>query len=188
LERRGLSFEERETLVDCMLDWIDPDNLVRMHGAEDGPNYHPPNRGQFVGVEEIAQIKGSKPLVSQPGWKDDLTIYTNPGTIDLQWAPVSVLQVLTNVGDARAVNFVKFRQGPDGLDGTNDDHIFKDINEAFQFLGLAGDARNALAPYVTLNDRMVHIVSIGQSGKVYRQVEVVARKLGAQPQILWWKE
>lgn len=188
LERRGLSFKERETLVDSMLDWIDGDNLKRLNGAEDEGDYHPPNRGAFVSVDELQQVKGSRPLVAQPDWKNDLTINTNPGAIDLQWASQAVLEVLPNVGDARAQSFLQVRRGADKLDGTKDDHVFKDLTEALSYLGLAGPAALPVQPFVTLKDPTVRIVSVGQSGKVYRQVEVVARKMGAQPQILWWKE
>ena len=188
LERRGLSFQERQTLVDCMLDWIDADNIPRLNGAEEEADYHPPNRGAFLSVDEIEQIKGSKPLVSQPGWRDDLTIYSNPGNVDLQAAPLSVLEVLPNVGDERARRFIQIRQGPDKLDGTKDDYLFKDINEAMSFLGMSGPAAQQLAAFVTLDDPTVHILSRGQSGKVYRQVEVVARKVGGQNQIFRWKE
>ncbi|MEA3189017.1 MAG: ral secretion pathway protein [Chthoniobacter sp.] len=189
LERRGLSFQERETLVDCMLDWIDPDNLQRVGGAEDEGDYHPPNRSRFVSVEEIEQVKGSKPLTAKPGWKDDFTVFT-AGPIDLQSAPLQVLEVLPNVGDARAQRFIEVRRGPDKEDETEDDRVFKSINpEALSYLGLTGDAAKGLEPYLTLRDQVVHIVSEGQSGKVHRQVELVAQKVAAgQSRIIWWKE
>ena len=190
LESRGLTFQERETLVDCLLDWIDSDNLPRLNGAEDSADYHPPNRGALVSVDEIAQVRGAKPLVSQPGWKDNLTIWSRPGTVDLQSAPVAVLALLPNVENARAQRFVQFRQGPDKLDGTADDHIFKDVAEAMQYLGFAGPTAQALAPFVTVEPTpaTVRIISTGQSGKVYRQVEAVAQRVPGQPNFLWWKE
>lgn len=191
LEARGLSFEERQTLVDSLLDWIDNDKSQRLNGAEESGDYHPPNRGAFVSVDEIAQVKGSAPLVSQPDWKDSLTIWSRPGTIDLQSAPLAVISLLPNVGDARAQRFVQVRQGADKLDGTADDHIFKDVAEAMQFLGFAGPSAQALAPFVTVERTpvIVRIISTGQSGKVYRQVEAVAQKVpGQQTNFLWWKE
>ena len=142
----------------------------------------------FQTVDELLQVKGSEPLVSQPDWKADLTVDTNPGSIDLQWASRAVLQILPNVGDARADQFLHVREGADGIDGTSDDHIFASVAEALSYLGVTGAAVQAMTPFVTLKDPTVHILSIGQSGKVYRQVELVARKVGAQPNILWWKE
>lgn len=191
LERRGLSFQERERLVDCLLDWLDNDNVHRINGAEEEPNYHPPNRGAFISVEEIVQIKGSKPLVSKPGWKDDLTIHSEPGTVDLQSAPLSVLEVLPNIGDPNAQRFLQIRQGLDKTDGTADDRIFKSVEEALQYLNIGGLAKQQLSPYVTVEPKpaVVRIISIGQSGKVNRQVEAVARRVGGgQASFLLWKE
>lgn len=191
LERRGLSFEQRQALVDCILDWLDPDNLQRINGAEEEPNYHPPNRGEFLSVDELALVKNSKPLTSQAGWRDDFTIFSQPGVIDLQSAPLELLEILPNVGDANARRFVQIRAGADKLDGTKDDHIFKDINEAMQYLNIAGPAAAQLAQFVTVEPQppILRIVSVGQSGKVYRQIEAVAGRVqGGQPTFLWWKE
>ena len=45
LEQRGIEFQDRERIIDCMLDWLDADNVKRLNGQEDAPGYHPPNRG-----------------------------------------------------------------------------------------------------------------------------------------------
>jgi type II secretory pathway component PulK len=191
LERRGLTFEQRQALVDCILDWLDPDNLQRINGAEEEPNYHPPNRGEFLSVDELAQVKNSKPLTSQAGWRDDFTIFSQPGLIDLQSAPLELLEILPNVGDANARRFLQIRAGPDKLDGTEDDRIFKDLNEALRFLNIGSTAAQELAQFVTVepNPPILRIESVGQSGKVYRQIEAVAGRVqGGQPTFLWWKE
>jgi len=190
ITNRGLNLEEQEHLIDCILDWLEPGNLPRLNGAKDEGDYHPPGRGQFLSVDELAQVKGSAPLVSQAGWKDDFTIYTNPGLVDLQSASLRVLEVLPGVGESNAQRFINFRQGPDHLDGTIDDHIFKDINEAISYLGLNTNQAQILAPMVYIENPLstVHIIATGQCGNVYRKVEVVAKKAGMQPIILSWKE
>jgi hypothetical protein len=190
LERRGLNFEQRQHFTDCILDWLSPGNLHRLNGAEDSDDYHPPHRGVFLSVQELALVKGSQPLVSQAGWQDDFTIYTQPGAIDLQSASLLILECLPNVGDVNAARFMKVRQGPDGVDGTKDDHIFSGMTEAMSFLGLNGPRAQQLTPYVYLENPLttVHIKSTGQCGNVYRNVEVVAKKQGLQPIILSWKE
>jgi hypothetical protein len=190
LELRGLNLAQREHLTDSILDWLSPGNVGRLNGAEDSENYHPPHRGQFLSVEELAQVAGSEPLVSQGGWQDDFTIYTNPGLIDLQSANRIILESLPGVGSASVTRFLQVRQGPDGVDGTNDDHIFKDATEAISYLGVTGNQAQLLGGYVYVENPLstVHIQSTGQSGDVYRNVEVVARKQGMQPIILSWKE
>jgi hypothetical protein len=190
LERRGLSLEQREHFTDAILDWLSPGNIGHMNGAEDDENYHPPHRGQFLSVDELALVKGSQPLVSQAGWQDDFTIYTSPGQIDLQSASRLILESLPGVGDAATNRFLEIRQGPDHVDGTADDYIFKDAATAVSYLGVTGARANLLGQYVYVENPLstVHIKSTGQAGNVSRFVEVVARKQGFTPIILSWKE
>jgi hypothetical protein len=187
---RGLNLQQIEHLTDSILDWLSPGNIGRLNGAEDDADYHPPHRGQFLSVQELALVKGSQPLVSQGGWEDDFTIYTNPGLIDLQSATRPVLECLPGVGGPNVNRFLQIRQGPDAVDGTADDHLFSGVPEAMSYLGLNGAQAQQLAGYVYVENPLstVHIKSTGQCGKVQRQVEVVAKKMGMQPMIYSWKD
>jgi general secretion pathway protein K len=189
LERRGLNFQEREVLVDCMLDWVDADDTHRINGVEKTDGYQAANMA-FQGVDEIRQVWGSQPLVSKPGWEDDLTVYTQ-GQIDLMSASVEVLSVLPGVNEDAARRFVEMRQGPDKIDGTQDDLVLpkgNEMNTALSYLGLTQSARQQLQNTITINDQTWRIISDGWVGKVHRQIEVVARKGNATPDILSWKE
>jgi len=190
LQQRGLTIQQQVRLTDCMLDWLTPGNVPRLNGAKADGDYQPPGRGVFLSVQELEQVKGSQPLVSQPGWDQDLTIYSNPGQVDLQSASLRVLDCLPGVGGASAVRFLQVRRGPDGLDGTADDHLFTSVSEALSYLGVTGRQATLLAPYVYLENPLanVHIISTGVCGNVSRRVEVVAKKMGMQPIILSWKE
>jgi type II secretory pathway component PulK len=186
LERRGLDLHQRDVFVDCLLDYIDADNIKRLNGAEDEGDYHPANR-ELRSVEELSRVKGTGPLTSQPGWQDDLTIYSQ-GPIDLASANESVLALIPGLSDAQVQAFLKIRRGPDGVDGTADDHVFNSIQEIQMALGLGQNQFAALSPLIGLNDPTMHIRSIGHSGPTIRELNVVARKGAGQPQILYWKE
>jgi hypothetical protein len=80
------------------------------------------------------------------------------------------------------------RRGLDGIDGTFDDLVFKDISAALSLLGFRTGQNKELESLLTVNDQTMTIISEGRSGNVYRQVQVVAVKSGAKPQILSWKE
>lgn len=186
LERHGLDFQQREVLVDCLLDYTDADNVKRLNGSEDDGDYHPANR-QLLSVEELRQVRGTEPLTRQPGWQDELTVYSQ-GPIDLTAANAEILELLPGLGDARVKAFVTIRQGRDGLDGTADDHVFKDLAEVQQALSLSPAQFEQLRPLVSMNDPTLEIRSLGHSGKTTRTIEVIARKAGGKPQILSWKE
>lgn len=186
LENRGLEFQEREAFVDCLLDYVDGDNLKRLNGQEDEGDYHPPNR-ELTSVDEIAQVANSGPLVSQAGWKDDLTI-DSQGPIDLTAASAETMRLLPGLGEARIAAFLTYRQGKDGLDSTIDDPEFKNLREIQSFLALSDTQFKELGGLVMQKDPTMRIISEGRAGNAYRQLEVVVRKAGASPQILSWKE
>jgi len=186
LSRRGLTFHQCEILIDSMLDWIQPGITHHLNGSPDTTTYKNAHR-LFLTIDEVSQVNGSGPLVSQPGWQDDFTLYSQ-GPVDLQAASQLIIECIPGIGDARAIRFVQYRQGPDHLDDTKDDHIFKDLTEAFGFLGLNSSQSEVLNGLVSLQDPTYHIVSVGWSGDVKRKVEVVAQKTGAAPNIVYWKE
>jgi hypothetical protein len=186
LEERGLTFQEREALVDSLLDYVDGDDVHRLNGVEDQGDYHPPNR-ELTSVDEIAMVANTEPLTSQAGWKDDLTI-DSQGPIDLLAAPVEILRLLPGIGESRIVSFVTYRQGKDGIDGTVDDPQFQNLKEIQSFLGLTDAQFKEIGGLVAQKDPTMHITSEGHAGNAYRQLEVVVRKNPGNPQILSWKE
>ena len=189
LQQRGLNMQQQERLSDCILDWLTPGNVPHLNGAKAEGDYRPPGRGAFISVGELAEVKGSEPLVSQAGWQDDFTIYSS-GLIDLQSASLRVLECLPGISAPNAVRFMQMRQGPDGVDGTADDHLFANVQEALSYLGLGGLQAQVLSNYVEIENPLVtvRIKSTGQCGNVYRHVEVVAKKGSLQPTILLWKD
>lgn len=187
LESRGIEFNDREHMVDCLLDWIDADNVAHLNGAEDSGNYHPPNRGQFFSVDEVQDVEGTEPLTSQPGWKDDLTV-DSQGKIDLTSADAHILRLLPGTNDAGIDRFLQWRSGPDQVDGTLDDPPIQKMDQVQAFLGMNKNQWNAIKDLVGLKDPNWRIKVDGWSGNVHRQVEVVASKQGANPRIVDWKE
>jgi len=187
LALKGLNFQQTAVLVDSLLDWVDADSQKRANGMEDGPNYHPPNR-PLRSLDEITQVNGAGPLVSQKGWQNELTIYST-GRVDLLAAPLIILESLPGVNQASAERFVQLRQGPDKKDGTQDDYVFpKDLNSILSYLGVSGQFATNLRRLVTFNDNVFYITSTGHSGNLTRQTTVIARKGNNNPNILLWKD
>lgn len=187
MEEMGLDFQEREVLVDCLLDYVDADNLKRLNGVEEAPGYRAPNR-PFLSLDEVAKVPGSEALLRAPGWREMLTLYSD-GPVDLSSASPEVLRLLPGVGDDRVQRFVMFRNGRDGVLGTEDDMVLKSVEEvALQFFGMNAKQSGQLKALAMVKDPVVRITARGNSGKVIRQVEVVVRKGGGNPAILYWNE
>ena len=186
LRQMDLNFKDTEIFVDCLLDFTDGDDVKRLNGVEDKDDYHPPNR-PLVSLDELTQVANSKLLTSKPGWREQLTIHSQ-GPIDLTAANENILRLIPGIGEARMQRFLQYRRGKDGVDGTIDDPEFKSMQELFSFLGLSQKQGQDIGGLVGFKDPTMHITSEGTSAKVVRQVEVVARKGGSNPVILYWKE
>ncbi len=186
LESKGVDLNERQQMVDCLLDWIDPDNLVRLNGAEETPDYHPAN-ALLTRLEQVKKIKGWEKFSGRAGWDDDFTLNSS-GPVDLSWASHDILMALPGMSEPLVESFLQLRRGPDGVDGTEDDAQFKSLEEVRSALGLNQDQFASLNGLVAFKDPVVRIVSVGKSGNTTRTVQMVVRKVGNVPQMITWKE
>jgi general secretion pathway protein K len=186
LEVKGVELNDRDKMIDCLLDWIDADNLVRLNGAEADGAYQPKNM-LLTRVDELKRIKGWKDFTSQPDWDAAFTL-NSLGPIDLAWAPREVLLALPGMTDRSVDAFLALRRGKDEQDGTEDDAQFKSQEDVGLALGLTAEQLDRLKPFVGINDPVVRVVSVGRSGDVKRTVQMVIRKAGNVPQLITWKE
>ena len=191
LENKGLGYQEREVFVDCLLDWVKSGDTHHLNGSKVGLDGQPVPGRPFQDVAEVTRVVGSRPLTRLAGWEKDFTLLSQ-GAIDLQWASEEIIGALPGVGPSRGRQFVRQRRGQDGLDGTPDDIQLTQGDPSLvipQLLGLSPEVYTTMIiPLTTSNDPTVRIISVGQAYDVKRTLEVVARKQGAQPQLLSWKE
>lgn len=186
LEVKGLDLNERDHMIDCLLDWVDPDNLVRLNGAEAQGDYHPANQ-LLTRIEDLQKVKGWRDFTATAGWDADFTL-NSTGPIDLSWASRDVLLSLPGMNEQLVDRFLAFRQGPDKIDGTEDDALFKSLEDARIAFGLAPQQFAELAPLLGFKDPVLRITSVGKSAQVTRVVQMVVRKAGNVPQLITWKE
>ena len=83
---------------------------------------------------------------------------------------------------------LNIRRGKDGEEGTKDDLEIKNVDQLLGTLGFSQPQQQSIAGLVMVNDKTMNIRSNGHSGKVVRQIEVVAVKTGGNPVIRFWKE
>lgn len=190
LEVKGVDLNERDRMIDCLLDWIDPDNLARVNGAEDDNGYTPANQPLRT-IDELKRVKGWEEFTSRAEWDADFTLATPNPQIDVNWASRDVLLALPGMTEGLADRFIATRRGPDRLEGTEDDVKFTnpapggDVNIA---LGLGPDQFRQIASLITVNDAVMRIVSVGKSANVTRTVRMVVFKQGNAIRLISWKE
>ncbi len=186
LEAQRVDLNERDHMIDCLLDWVDPDNLVRLNGAEIDGDYRPANT-LLARFDDLKRVRGWAEFTARPDWDADFTV-NSTGPIDLAWASREMLLALPGMTDAFVDQFLIRRRGPDGIDGTEDDAAFKNIEEVRVALGFSTEQFKQLAPLVGFNDQVIRVVSTGRSSDVTRVVQMVVRKSGNAPQLITWKE
>jgi hypothetical protein len=188
LTNRGIEVNELNRMIDCLLDWVDPDDLERLNGAEASENYRPPNH-LLTRVDELRQIKGWEVVTSKPGWEDDFTLNSS-GPVDLAWASRDVLLALPGMTEGLVDRFLQFRRGPDGVDGTNDDAAFQSLDDVRAALGFSPQQFSQIGGLVMFRDAVFRIVSVGRSGDATRVVWMVIRRPTNVnvPQVISWKE
>lgn len=187
LEIKGVDLNERDHMIDCLLDWIDPDNLVRLNGAEDEPGYKAANKF-LMSLDELKRVRGWEEFTARPDWDADFTLNSTDAKIDINWASRDVLLALPGMFDGLVDRIITMRLGPDALEGTPDDYKFAGPQEVQLALGFSQEQFNQLAALLTFNDPVLRIDSIGKSGAATRTVRMVIRKVGSSIQLLTWKE
>ncbi|MEN3368443.1 MAG: ral secretion pathway protein [Verrucomicrobiota bacterium] len=186
LEIKGVDLNERDHMIDCLLDWVDPDNLIRLNGAEDDPNYRPANK-PLATLEELKRVRGWSEFTSQPDWDADLTIMSTSPQIDVLWASRDVLLSLPGMTEGLVDRYLSARPGPDGIQGTDDDAV-KTLADFKIAVGVTEVQFAQIAPFVTVNGPILRVVSTGRSGTATRTVRMVVSKVGSAIQLKSWKE
>jgi general secretion pathway protein K len=186
LEIKGIDLNERDRMVDTLLDWVDPDNLVRLNGAEDEAGYKPANR-PLKSIDELKKIKGWEEFTSTKDWDSDFTL-DSAGAIDLLWASRDVLLALPGMTEQLADQIIAMRSGADGIEGTRDDP-FTSSQEILAAVGISPAQAPQLASLIaSAADSTWRVTSVGKSGDVTRTVRMVILKQANSVQLRSWKE
>jgi len=189
LDNKGIELNDRDAMMDALLDWVEPDTgLHRLNAPPETDDYHP-RHAPLTRIEELKQVLGWADFTSQPNWDADFTLNSS-GPVDLAWASRAVLLALPGMTPDLVDRFLFVRQGPDGIDGTADDAPFESIEDVRAALGFSQQQFAQLAPLVTFKDPVLRIVSVGRSGEVSRVVQMVIRRADNVnvPQLISWKE
>jgi len=187
LELKGVELNDRDTMIDSLLDWVSPNiGLHHLNAPPETDDYHP-THAPLASVDELKKIFGWAKFTSTPGWDLDFTINSS-GPIDLVWASRDVLRSLPGIGDDLVDRFLELRRGPDGIDGTADDTQFSSLADIQSVLGLTPEQFQQIASLVGFKDQIFRILSMGKSGDLTRSLLMIVRKGGSIPQVISWKE
>jgi general secretion pathway protein K len=187
LELKGVELNDRDTMIDSLLDWVSPNiGLHHLNAPPETDDYHPAH-APLTSVDELKKVFSWAEFTSKPGWDEDFTINSS-GPIDLVWASRDVLRALPGMGDDLVDHFLQLRRGSDGIDGTADDAPFNSLADVQSVLGLTPEQFEQIASLVGFKDQIFRILSTGKSGDLTRSLQMIVRKGGSIPQVISWKE
>lgn len=121
--------EQRDTVVDSILDWRDPDDLHRINGAENDyyrslSEPYDCKNADFDSVEELLLVRGVTPElffgkrvkgeegeeIPVVGLKDLFTVFSTAAKVDINSAPLEVILVLFGIPTDLAKRVVEVRE------------------------------------------------------------------------------
>jgi general secretion pathway protein K len=160
LIRLGSNEEEAETIIDSILDWRDPDELHRLHGAESDyytslPNSYRAKNGNVDTLEELLLVRGVTREVlfgsaTRKALMQYISVHSKKMSINVMAAPREVLLSIPGVTDGAAERLLAYRESSDILPRP-------DIR------GLVGEGYAAASPYIgTSGENIYTITSVGQ--------------------------
>jgi len=116
----GVDEERVDIIVDSIMDWRDPDDFHRLHGAESDyymslPKPYKAKNANFDSIEELLLVRGvdRELLYGGPkrrGIAGFLTIYSNTGRINLKAAPREVLLSIPGITSEMVDTIISMRQ------------------------------------------------------------------------------
>ncbi len=167
--------QQKDIIVDSILDWRDKNNLHRLNGAEDDyynslPEPYGCKDGDFDSVEELLMVRGVTPQIFYGGLKDLVTTLKPPdkrikkrrgfkivkpdlNKININAAPSQVLRALPFMTEGLVQDVLNYRKEKD----------FRTVNEVASVIG--SDVFNVISPYITTElSPFFSVISMGRVG------------------------
>jgi general secretion pathway protein K len=142
----GINAEEADSIVDCIMDWKDRDDLYRLNGAESDyymslPKPYRAKDAPFDTLEELLLVKGMSYDIlygsqDKKGVIDFLTIYSKTNRININAAPFAVLMAIPGMTTEIADMIIEYRKE-------------KEIKNLLE-VGISAEANSLMAPYISI--------------------------------------
>jgi general secretion pathway protein K len=122
------------------------------------------------------------------GFKDVFTPIS-AGRININTADANVLQIIPGIDANQAADIIKYRAGPDGIDGTSDDTPYQNVGQ-LQAAGVNAQIIGQLNQMCDVRSKTFEVHVTAQVGNYKREyIAILFRNGGTDIQVLgfWWK-
>ena len=122
LRYRKLSVKQASVVIDSLQDWRDPDNLLRLNGAEQEyymhlPEPHIPRNGRIEDPAEFFLLRGTEFLAGKFRPEAVFTVHNHEKGINVNSLSPDMLDFIVNGDDGRRQAYQEARQLHTFLDG-----------------------------------------------------------------------
>jgi general secretion pathway protein K len=150
----GFDLPEAEALADGLLDWTDEDDARRLNGF-DGDDYEdmdPPYKPANSPIESWDEFRliqpfntlffdeSGRPNSLWPAFRNAVSLYYT-GKPNINQASGLVLDLLGEKGIIDPIALAYYKNGADGIPGTEDDRLMTSASDNAAWLGFASDLR-----------------------------------------------
>jgi type II secretory pathway component PulK len=178
----GLNDVEADTVLDCLLDYVEPGTTRRLNGAK-AEQYRlagrqPPSGKLFRSVDEMQNVLHFDMVTKKKdNWRDYFTIYGD-GTLDLTTAPPDLIKAVCRVGDSSARGLAQAMTG--------EGRSIQDLEAARIAMGLTEKEFQELASRISMGGKVRRIRAKATFGQATRSIEMIFRMDTST--ILDWRE
>ncbi len=163
LKKRDIDALDADIITDSILDWMDPNDLTHINGAEDGyygslPDPYKAKDALFSSIEEMALVQGVTPGVFE-NIKDFVTVYGDKEiSVNVNLAPKEILSSIPGLSDD-IVDELSLHIEENGIISD-----IEELKEIFWGLGVIGDSFEDIRPYLTLENSDFITISAFSNG------------------------
>lgn len=179
----GLRDAEADTVLDCLMDFIEPGNTRRLNGAKarqyQAAGLPLPLGRPFKSLEEMPMVLNFDLLMRvKPDWREYFTLH-GEGQLDLISAPRDLIRAVCQVGDPGANGLLRRRE--------NLDDPLTELEDARLAMGLTEPEFEAIRERITLNGTIRRIRSVAVMGGVTRRIQAVI-DIDGERTLLEWRQ
>ena len=125
----------------------------------------------------------------KPGIRDLITVY-GTGLIDVNSAPLEVLEAIPGVSSGVVENIIVFRAGPDGKQGSRDDRKWRTVGQLKESLELSSSDVGPIGKYCRFGSEFytVTVTARKKGSRATARISVVARIEDNEFEVVSWRE
>ncbi len=150
LGKKGVDVLDADVIVDSLLDWIDPDDLTHINGAEDKyyeslPEPYKAKDASFSSIEELMLVRDVTPEIFE-SIRDEITVYGDKQiTINVNFTTKELISSIPGLSDGIADELISYIEESGPIQKVDD------LREIFWSLGIIGDSFEKIRPYFTVD-------------------------------------